>query len=280
MDVMASYYENVDSKLDFVSFYEKLFRETVCYLGIPTEDVNKSEVDLVVHIGSTLDESGIQCKQVDQVKEMAVDLEKKHLSFLETTEFKSSETAATVQSLIPGLKLKKVEKICSEKRCGEYSRLKDPHEVVQMRYTFSSEYGNGGTVFTLEEEHPEGFAGGNFGGAYDLTCYGTVNCSDHGIFVKAEGQRRYTLVEWSPKLSEYWYEYIVEHGPEMGVDQRMNDEDLPDYFLKKWRVIVAYLNVGPLREICSIPSEITDETLCFWLQELSPWKWDIEEVED
>eukprot|EP00475_Leptophrys_vorax_P037707 TRINITY_DN6535_c0_g1_i1.p1 TRINITY_DN6535_c0_g1~~TRINITY_DN6535_c0_g1_i1.p1 ORF type:complete len:174 (-),score=25.27 TRINITY_DN6535_c0_g1_i1:84-605(-) len=159
MDVTESHYDSVDSTIDFVSF-QNLFKGTVCYLA---EVANKSEVDL----GFTLDETGPRrwLRTWEEISGPA--------------EFKNSGTAMVIQTLIPGLKLKTVKKMCSGKPCGVPAFWLTPMKFVQMRCTFLSEYGDGGEISTEEEEHTQGRAEGDFGRAYGLNCYETSKYDEY-----------------------------------------------------------------------------------------------------
>eukprot|EP00475_Leptophrys_vorax_P027923 TRINITY_DN3998_c0_g1_i1.p1 TRINITY_DN3998_c0_g1~~TRINITY_DN3998_c0_g1_i1.p1 ORF type:complete len:378 (-),score=105.01 TRINITY_DN3998_c0_g1_i1:69-1124(-) len=266
MDLMASYFK-VDKKpsLDFKSIYKKFCRETADYLCIPPEVVNNSGLDLALHIVRAIKPTYVDTSKFYVLKTSMTDLQASITDHQQTIRFKKSQTAQKLKNLIPGLEVKSVERETDVSQCtNKYFA----HHVYTTTFYCK---GYDGSLVDLVEEHVDTAENDTEMSDSDL-CHGTEECSNHGISVEGE-----TLVRFAPKVVREWCEFKMEwHGKEMEVAERMNDDSLPPYFLKKWRTVVQFLDVEPLRRIYCIPLEVSDESLCEWLQELSPWNWDIE----
>jgi hypothetical protein len=153
--------------------------------------------------------------------------------------------------LIPAIKLKKLKIQEVKSKCGKYRpEYIPPHDISRKTYTFISEYTNGAQVEVVQETAKGTH---NEYGEYSPVCYGTAKCSLHGIAVNKD-----VVLEYAPKPGDEWHDFECE---DPGVEDRMEDEELPPYFLEEWRAIVAHFKGDPLREHFSIPSEISDDIL-------------------
>eukprot|EP00475_Leptophrys_vorax_P016291 TRINITY_DN22757_c0_g1_i3.p1 TRINITY_DN22757_c0_g1~~TRINITY_DN22757_c0_g1_i3.p1 ORF type:complete len:135 (-),score=22.57 TRINITY_DN22757_c0_g1_i3:87-491(-) len=132
-------------------------------------------------------------------------------------------------------------------------------------YVFSSEYGDGG-VLEVTEEHVEPNLDDE---GEERMCYGSSDCCLHGISVGGK-----VVVQFVAKLHETWSEV------QANLEEMTPREEgaLPPYFLEEWKPMVARLDVDTFRRIAHIPPEVTDSSLCKWLQLLSPWSWNISEA--